>query len=69
MKNPTVPVDVPLASIPSPSQGEIELGPLTLHAYGLMLLLGILAATWLTGLRWRRGSGRPLTDAATAGRD
>ena len=69
MKNPTVPVDVPLASIPSPSQGEIELGPLTLHAYGLMLLLGILAATWLTGLRWRRGSGRPLTDAAAAGRD
>ena len=41
-----------LASIPSPSSGDIEVGPLELHAYGLMLLLGILAATWLTGIRW-----------------
>jgi prolipoprotein diacylglyceryl transferase len=29
----------------------IEIGPLTLRAYGIMLLLGILAATWLTGRR------------------
>jgi prolipoprotein diacylglyceryl transferase len=46
-----------LASIPSPSSGDIELGPLELHAYGLMLLLGILAATWLTGIRWTRRGG------------
>ena len=39
-----------LASIPSPSSGEIHAGPLTLHAYGLMLLLAIVAATWLTGV-------------------
>jgi prolipoprotein diacylglyceryl transferase len=46
-----------LASIPSPSSGAIELGPLTLHAYGFMLLLGILAATALTGIRWTRRGG------------
>jgi prolipoprotein diacylglyceryl transferase len=48
---------VVLASIPSPSSGDFELGPLELHAYGLMLLLGILAATWLTGIRWTRRGG------------
>jgi prolipoprotein diacylglyceryl transferase len=41
-----------LGSIPSPSSGEIDLGPVQVHAYGLMLLLGIVAATWLTGRRW-----------------
>jgi prolipoprotein diacylglyceryl transferase len=41
-----------LASIPSPSSGDIRLGPLTLHAYGLMLLLGILAAVALSVRRW-----------------
>jgi prolipoprotein diacylglyceryl transferase len=40
-------VSFPLASIPSPSSGSIDLGPVQLHAYGVMLLLGILAATWL----------------------
>ena len=43
-----------LASIPSPSSGDVEIGPVALHAYGLMLLLGIAAATWLTGVRWVR---------------
>ena len=46
-----------LASIPSPSSGSIDIGPLQLHAYGVMLLLGILAATWLTGVRWTRRGG------------
>ena len=45
------------ASIPSPSSGELEAGPLTLHAYGLMLLLGIVAATTLTGILWSRRGG------------
>jgi prolipoprotein diacylglyceryl transferase len=40
-------------SIPSPSSGEIDLGPVSIHAYGLMLLLAILAAVWLTGIRLR----------------
>jgi prolipoprotein diacylglyceryl transferase len=52
---------VPLASIPSPSGGTIEIGPLTLRAYGLMLLLGIIAAVWTTHARWvARGGDREL---------
>lgn len=43
---------VVLASIPSPSNGTFGLGPLTLHMYGVMLLLGIAACIWLTGRRW-----------------
>jgi len=48
---------VPLLSIPSPSGGEIEAGPIAIHAYGLMLLLAIVAATVLTGIRWVRRGG------------
>jgi prolipoprotein diacylglyceryl transferase len=43
---------VALGYIPSPSSGTFSLGPLTLHMYGLMLLLGIAACVWLTGRRW-----------------
>jgi prolipoprotein diacylglyceryl transferase len=46
-----------LASIPSPSTGEVSVGGVALHAYGVMLLLGILAAVWLTGVRWTRRGG------------
>jgi len=42
-----------IASIPSPSTGEIDLGPISIHAYGLILLLAIVAAVLMTG--WRRG--------------
>jgi prolipoprotein diacylglyceryl transferase len=41
-----------LASIPSPSSGTLELGPLTIHMYGLMLLAGIAACIFITGRRW-----------------
>ena len=47
----------PLASIPSPDSGVFDLGPLHLHMYGLMLLLGIAACIGLTGLRWTRRGG------------
>jgi prolipoprotein diacylglyceryl transferase len=40
------------AAFPSPSSGDVDVGPVQVHAYGLMLLLGIVAATWLTGRRW-----------------
>ena len=43
---------VVLGYIPSPSSGTFNLGPLTLHMYGVMLLLGIAACVWLTGRRW-----------------
>ena len=32
--------------------GTLELGPLTIHMYGLMLLAGIAACVLITGLRW-----------------
>src|SRR3989442_919436 len=40
------------ASIPSPHTGVVHLGPLTLHMYGLTLLVAILACVWLSGRRW-----------------
>jgi prolipoprotein diacylglyceryl transferase len=46
-----------LASIPSPPSGVYHVGPLTLHMYGVMLLLAIAAAVWLTGIRWVRMGG------------
>jgi prolipoprotein diacylglyceryl transferase len=44
-------------SIPSPSGGQLDVGPIAIHAYGLMLLLAIVAATVLTGIRWTRRGG------------
>jgi prolipoprotein diacylglyceryl transferase len=46
-----------LASIPSPASGNLHLGPLTIHMYGLMLLLGIAGAIIVTGIRWTRLGG------------
>jgi prolipoprotein diacylglyceryl transferase len=46
-----------LLSIPSPSSGVVHLGPLAIRMYGLMLLAGIAACIWLTGVRWVRRGG------------
>ncbi|HEV8688479.1 MAG TPA: prolipoprotein diacylglyceryl transferase [Gaiellaceae bacterium] len=48
-----------LASIPSPSSGQFDLpGPLpAVHAYGLTLLLAIVAAIVVTKWRWGRRPG------------
>ena len=43
-----------IASIPSPSSGFFEIGPLDIHMYGLMLLLAIAVCIVVTGLRWTR---------------
>ena len=40
-----------LSSIPSPSSGALTIGPLSIHAYGLMIALGVIAAVWLLGRR------------------
>lgn len=40
-----------LASIPSPSSGSLELGPLRLNAYGLMIALGVLLAVRIASRR------------------
>jgi prolipoprotein diacylglyceryl transferase len=46
-----------IASIPSPDSGTVELGPLTVHMYGLTLLLAIGACIWLTGVRYVKRGG------------
>ena len=39
------------AYLPSPTVAAFDLGPLTIRAYALCILLGILLAVWLTGRR------------------
>ena len=53
-----------LASIPSPPDDAIELGPLTVRAYGVMIALGVVAAVWLAQRRWASRGGDP-EDIAT----
>jgi prolipoprotein diacylglyceryl transferase len=56
----------PLASIPSPSQGVVHLGPLPLRGYALMIILGVIVAVWLGERRWvaRGGAAGTVVDIA-----
>jgi len=46
-------------SIPSPSTewSSLSLGPLTVHLYAIMILIGIFVALWLTTRRWVERGG------------
>ena len=46
-----------LASIPSPANNVIEIGPLDIHFYGLMIGLGVVAAIIVTTRRYGRMGG------------
>ncbi|MFT4147466.1 MAG: prolipoprotein diacylglyceryl transferase [Micrococcaceae bacterium] len=46
-----------LAYIPSPSWSSFSLGPFTIHAYALCILLGVAIAIWLTIKRWKAVGG------------
>ena len=48
---------LPLLSIPSPGSSTVEIGPLSIHFYGLTLLVAIAAAVAITGIRWTRRGG------------
>lgn len=48
-----------VASLPSPSRNVIEIGPLTLRFYGIMIALGVVAAVWLAQRRWEQRGGDP----------
>lgn len=48
-----------LASIPSPSNSVIEVGPLTFRAYGLFVALGVMAGYIITQRRWAARGGDP----------
>lgn len=45
------------AAIPAPTWSGFELGPLKIHAYALCILVGIIAAIWLTDVRWKKRGG------------
>jgi len=46
-----------IASIPSPESGTLDLGPFTVHLYGLTLLAAIGVATLVCGRRWLARGG------------
>jgi prolipoprotein diacylglyceryl transferase len=47
------------AYLPSPSINSFSLGPLVIHFYALMYLVGITAAVIITRRRWRAVGGNP----------
>jgi prolipoprotein diacylglyceryl transferase len=47
------------AYIPSPSENGIHIGPLFLHAYGLMYVLAVAAVVLMTRYRWAKRGGDP----------
>ncbi|MFG1680253.1 prolipoprotein diacylglyceryl transferase [Nonomuraea sp. NPDC049269] len=49
---------MPLASIPSPSQGVWYLGFVPIRAYALCIVLGVIFAVWLSERRWRARGGQ-----------
>ncbi len=48
-----------LAYIPSPARGVYYVGPIPLHVYGLMLAIGVLAATRVAEIQWARAGHEP----------
>lgn len=47
------------ASIPSPPANTIELGPLTVHFYGILIGIGVVVAAIVTQRRYERFGGDP----------
>ncbi len=48
-----------IASIPSPADNEIHLGPIPIRAYALCIILGVIVAVFLGERRMRRRGYRP----------
>lgn len=48
-----------LASIPSPPGKTIDIGPLSIRAYGLAIGAGVVVAVLIAQRRWRRAGGDP----------
>ena len=47
------------ASIPSPPSRWFHVGPLIIHYYALFIILGVVAAIWITYRRWAAQGGNP----------
>ena len=60
---------ITVLTIPSPSQGTWEIGPLPLRAYALCIIAGIIAAIWIGERRWvaRGGTAGEISDLAVWG--
>jgi prolipoprotein diacylglyceryl transferase len=58
-----------LASLPSPADGNVELGPISLHVYGMLLAIGVVVAVKVTTIRWSRRGRDPneIVDIALVG--
>jgi prolipoprotein diacylglyceryl transferase len=46
-----------LGYIPSPSFNGVHIGPLFVHMYGLMYVIAVAAAVWITVVRWEAKGG------------
>ncbi len=46
-----------IASIPSPAQNVLELGPLTIHFYGILIAIGVIIAIVVSKKRYERFGG------------
>jgi prolipoprotein diacylglyceryl transferase len=57
----------PLGFLPSPATNGFHIGPLFVHVYGLMYVVGIALAIYITRRRWRAAGGNPalVADVAT----
>ncbi|WP_199550536.1 prolipoprotein diacylglyceryl transferase [Streptomyces sp. N35] len=55
-----------LASIPSPSKGELDLFGLPLRGYAFAIIIGVFVAVWIGGKRWVARGGKPGTVADIA---
>lgn len=55
-----------LGTIPSPATNSVEIGPLTLNAYGVCIGIGVIAAVMFARSRWAARGGRAddVTDLA-----
>ena len=51
---------MPLASIPSPGRAVWHLGPLSVRAYALCVIAGIVVAVAVASRRYRRSGGRAM---------
>src|SRR6202167_3110239 len=50
---------MPLASIPTPGHAAWRLGPLSVRAYALCVIAGIIVAVVVASRRYRRSGGQP----------
>lgn len=48
-----------VGSIPSPADGSIDVGPLSIRVYGLLIAVGVVLAVKMTMVRWQRRGGDP----------